>query len=550
VGARVRIVLNGRRVGGWITNVSRYGEGGSSDVPLDRLMPIVSVSGLGVEPELILLTKWISERWWGSWRAVLSSASAPRMRERVVHSRRTRSQDIGTDTVSVAAFELFQAGGGLLVVPPALSSLAVVLRLACIGPVLVICPSQKMASMGAAFLRRKGLSTALVPDEWDSARGGVDVVIGTRSGVFAPCPDLAAVVVIDEHDELLKEERSPAWDATAVGSERARRTGVPFICTSAVPSAQSSHMFSGHITHVKTGNDWPEIVVVDLSDIPVAQSLLSTELLEAVGTSGATTVCVLNTKGKARLIVCKTCRHMQSCPSCTSLLTYDDDNNLWCVRCQKLHGGVCLACGRAAFTVPRGGVSQLVSQIEASTRNPVVEISSESPDDWNKGTIFIGTEAVLHRIPTADTVVFADIDRDLGAPRMTGAQEVLSMIAKAARMVGAKGSLVIQTRQVESPLIVALSQTDVSTALQKWSDADTAQRHAMMLPPFGAIARVLVMAPRSLTEITLPAGVHTARDEDAVLLRAPSRTELDSAISIIRSEFGTAVRIHIDPYRF
>jgi len=546
----VRVVLNGRRVGGWITDVTRYDEDESSGVPLERLMPLVSVSGLGIEPELIPLTKWVSERWWGSRRSVLSSASAPRMRERIVHSRRTQSGDIATDAVSVAALELFQAGGGLLVIPPALSSLAVVLRLASIGPVLVICPSQKMASMGAAFLRRKGLSTALVPDEWDNARGGVDVVIGTRSAVFAPCPELVAVVVIDEHDELLKEERSPAWDATAVATERARQAGVPLICTSAVPSAQSLFSFSERTMHVQAENGWPKIVVVNLSDVPVAQSLLSSELLEAVGTSGKTTVCVLNTKGKARLIVCKSCRHVQACPSCASLLTYDDDNNLWCVRCEEAHGGVCLACGRAAFTVPRGGVSQLVSQIQASTRNPVVEISSDSPDDWSKGTVFIGTEAVLHRIPNADTVVFADIDRDLGAPRMTGAHEVLSMIAKAARMVGAKGTLVIQTRQVGNPLIVALSQTDVSTALQKWSEADSAQRRAMMLPPFGAIARVQITAPRSFSEITLPAGTHTARDGDAVLLRAASRTELDVAISQIRSEFGTAVRIHVDPYRF
>jgi len=543
-------MLNGRRVGGWITSVSRYGEGDDSGVPLDRLMPIVSVSGLGVEPDLIPLTKWVSERWWGTWRSVLSSASAPRMRERIVHSRRTRSHDIATDAVSIAAFDLFQSGGGLLVVPPALSSLAVVLRLACVGPVLVICPSQKMASMGAAFLRRKGLSTALVPDEWDSARGGVDVVIGTRSGVFAPCPDVAAVVVIDEHDELLKEERSPAWDATAVASERARLAGVPFICTSAVPSAQSLHVLSGHVHHVEAENGWPRIVVVNLSDIPVSQSLLSSELLDAVGTSGATTVCVLNTKGKARLIVCKSCRHVQACPTCASLLTYDEDNNLWCTRCQEMHGGVCLACGRSSFTVPRGGVSQLVSQIQASTRNPVIEISSDSPDDWSKGTVFIGTEAVLHRIPTADTVVFADIDRDLGAPRMTGAHEVLSMIAKAARMVGAKGTLVIQTRQVENPLIDALSQSDVSAALQKWIEADTAQRRAMTLPPFGALARVSVTAPRSITEISLPAGVNTARDDDAYLLRAPFRAELDTAVALLREEFGTAVRIHIDPYRF
>jgi hypothetical protein len=50
-------MLNGRRVGGWITSVSRYGEGNDSGVPLERLMPIVSVSGMGIEPELIPLNE-------------------------------------------------------------------------------------------------------------------------------------------------------------------------------------------------------------------------------------------------------------------------------------------------------------------------------------------------------------------------------------------------------------------------------------------------------------------------------------------------------------
>ena len=57
-------------------------------------------------------------------------------------------------------------------------------------------------------------------------------------------------------------------------------------------------------------------------------------------------------------------------------------------------------------------------------------------------------------------------------------------------------------------------------------------------------------APRLITEITLPSGVNIARDDEAFLLRAPSRNELDAAVALLREEFGTAVRIHIDPYRF
>lgn len=551
LGSRVRINLNGRRVGGWITRISRYGDKDSSVVALDRLVGIVSVSGTGVHPDLVALTKWISDRWWGPWRAVLSSASAPRVRERSVHSRRSSSSlEIPTDPVSVAAFDLFQAGGGLLIVPPAQSALAVVVRLACIGPVLVVCPSVRMASMGAAYLRRKGLSTALVPDEWDNARSGVDVVIGTRSAVFAPCPLMIAIIVIDEHDELLKEERTPAWDATSVAHERATRAQVPLICTSAVASAASRHVFTAHKSDVKSPQSWPNISVVDLSEVPVAQSLLTSELLSAVGTKDATTVCVLNTKGKARLIVCKSCRHVQSCATCDSLLTYDDNNNLWCLRCRQHNGAVCLSCGRAGFIVPRGGVSQLVSQIEASTKKSVVEITSDSLDDWTKGTVFIGTEAVLHRIAFADCVVFADIDRDLGVPRMTGAHEVLSLIAKAARMVGAHGTVVIQTRQIDNPLIVALSQSDIAHGLEIWAEHDLSVRRSLSLPPYAALARVTISAGHSLDEVVLPVGVHTARDEDAVLLRTASREELNVALAQIKSELGTAVRVHVDPYRY
>ena len=81
-----------------------------------------------------------------------------------------------------------------------------------------------------------GLTVALVPEEWAAAAGGVDVVIGARAAAWAPCPDLAAVVVLDEHDEALQEERSPTWHARDVVVERARRAGVPVLLVSPCPT--------------------------------------------------------------------------------------------------------------------------------------------------------------------------------------------------------------------------------------------------------------------------------------------------------------------------
>jgi primosomal protein N' (replication factor Y) len=407
-----------------------------------------------------------------------------------------------------------------------------------------------MAAMGAAALRRKGFSTAIVPEEWESARGGVDVVIGARSAVFAPCPDVSAIVVIDEHDESLHDERSPTWDATSVAIERARAAGIPIIATSAVPSADSEVAFAGRRVVVESEAQWPRIEVVNLSDVPVASSLLSSQLFESIATRGSTTVVVLNTKGKARLIVCKSCRAVQSCATCDALLTQDASGELRCDRCSVTCGSVCVSCGRGAFIVPRGGVSQLRSQLQSSSVNPVIEITADSNDEWTKGNVFIGTEAVLHRVPFADCVVFADIDRDLGAPRMSAPHEVLALIARAARTVGVGGKVIVQTRQMEHPLMVALQSLHIADSLRQWAQKDLEQRRVLALPPFGVVARVTVALPRSIDEVTLPDGIQIAREEESVVVRAMSHESMDDALRSIRKELGTAVRIHMSPRRF
>ena len=93
--------------------------------------------------------------------------------------------------------------------------------------------------------------------------------------MFAPCPDASAIVVIDEHDESLSEERSPTWDATSVATQRARIAGIPIVVTSAVPSAQSEVLFAGQRKVMQIDPGWPHIEVVNLADIPLASSLLS-----------------------------------------------------------------------------------------------------------------------------------------------------------------------------------------------------------------------------------------------------------------------------------
>ena len=549
-GTRVRIDLNGRRVGGWVVDIGSADLRTDVQVDINRLVPIVSVSGDGVEPDVVSLTQWMSQHWFGSWRATLSSASAPRMRGRDVNPRHGQNPTFPDDEVSTATRELVSRGGGVLMVPPLASALHVVAELARDGSVLVVCPTQRMAVMGAAALRRRGFTTALVPDDWDAAKSGVDIVIGARSAVLAPCAGLSSIVVIDEHDELHHEERAPTWNAPEVARERARRANVPCVLTSPVPSAAVMRT-EKDVGRVSLGeSQWPAISVVNLDDVPVSGSLLSTELLESATTPGMTTVCVLNTKGKARLIACKSCRAVQACGECSSLLTQSDDGVLFCGRCKTEAGSVCVSCGRTSFVVPRGGVSQLVTQVVQSTRNPVVEVTAESDDTWTKGSVFIGTEAVLYRIPAADVVVFADIDRDLGAPRITASREVLSLVARAARIVGAKGRVVIHTRQPQHLLLQALAATDPSTALLDWMQKDIAQRQAFSLPPFSSMVRVSVVAPKSLDDVPSLAGVDIAREDDALILKSIDGDAMTAAIQMLRVHYGTALRVHAGPKRY
>lgn len=551
VGARVRVNLNGRRVGGWIVALTSSDDAVDTlTVPLDRLAPLVSVSGHGVEPELVDLTRWMAAEFYGSWRSTLSRASAPRVRPQNVHPRFGSSPSVPDDEVARDSLALADAGGGLLVVPPCASALNAVAALVTRGPVLAVCPTQRMAALGAAALRRRGFTTAVVPDEWESARAGVDVVIGARSAVLAPCAGLASIVVIDEHDELHHDERAPTWNSVSVATERAHRAGVPCIFTTATPSAETSVRCAASRRDVTEGTQWPRIVVENLDDVPVAGSLLSSELLNAITTDGHTTLCVLNTKGKARLIVCKSCREVQSCTSCSSLLTQDEAGEFFCSRCDEPRGSVCMACGRTSFTVPRGGVTQLVSQLTASTKRPIVEVTADTDDSWSKGSVFVGTEAVLYRVPFAQTVVFADIDRDLGAPRITAAREVLALIARAARLVGSLGTVIIQTRSPHHSLLVALGSDNVALALTNWNNSDLDQRRTFSFPPFGVLTHVSLADGHSFDGVESLAPVLVARDGDDLVLRATTRDETRTALQTLRSTYGSALRVHADPTRY
>ena len=544
LGSLVKVPLAGRTVAGWVVAV----DSPSGDASRE-LHDVLAVAGPSVEPDVVELTSWVAERWFGSRRAVLASASAPRVRQRPVTSRRGRVTAGSDGPVVRATKNALSSGGGLVVIPPLFSALAAVETVALNGPVLVVCPTHRMARLGAASLRRRGFTTAEIPDQWELARAGTDVVIGARSAVFAPCPDLSAIVVVDEHDEAMKEERSPAWDALAVACERGRRSGVPVVATSPTPSAAALVAMRDSMHAIEDSSGWPSIIVEDLSALPVKGSLLGRHLLALASPADSSIACVVGAKGGARLLACASCGVLQLC-SCGTALHRDANGALTCARCQKTFGTVCVRCGRTTLKILRGGSAHFRRELAQSIGREVLEITSDTSEDWVLGRVFVGTEAVLRRVAAVDAVVFVDVDGDLAAPRTGAVRDVLARVALAARMVGRGGQIVIQTRQPGSPVLVALSGGNPARDLATWMDKDVAARRAMGLPPFGRMVRIRYSG--SAEHVSLPevAGVDVASIGDGVLARSTDEDALARFVGAVREAGGREVRISADPWRY
>lgn len=564
IGCRVRVDLHGRRVGGWIVAL---GASLDSEIEPGRMREIASVSGAGVEPSVVDLTSWVAEQWHGHRRAVLASASAPTMRDVAKGSvRRQRSLRLGHPVADVAR-SLFDSGGGCVRVPPLDSALFAVVAAAERGPTIVICPTVRMAALAGGWLRRQQFSVAVMPEDWSRARAGVDIVIGARSAVFAPCPDLAAIVVVDEHDEALKEERNPTWDALAVAQERGQRAGIPVISTSPVPTART-HLALGMPGHaLSESKGWPIVSVVDISDVSPAGSLLSSELLDACRDQSSTTVCVLNTVGVARVVTCRQCRAVQRCAQCRSHLAHlgtsdeSDSDQLWCATCNEGRGAICVECGRPSFLLSRLGTAGLVSQIARGTKVTPVEVTATTSVDHIRGGVFVGTEAVLNRISTADVVVFADLDRDLAAPRVTAPREVLALLVRAARIVGSQGRMIVQTRDPAHPVWRAITASSPDVALAQWCESDLETRRLLGMPPFAVCARLSVetsdgadvsetcgQAARGSVDISRESSDKGGRS--SFVVRAQTRGDLMNVIDCWEQTASSRPRVYIDPLRY
>jgi len=526
-GSLVRVPLHGRRVGGWVVSV-----GPPTDVPVDRLLPIAAWSGVGPPPDVIALARWAAVRWGvDRLRPFMVAASPPRRVRAVRAAQRTVVPVVGP-------------AGGVVRVAPNTDPLPVVLEVARAGPTIVIHPAVAAARAIASRLRRNGLTVALVPEQWDRAAGGVDVVVGTRLAAWAPCPDLAAIVVLDEHDEALQEERTPTWHARDVAIERAPRC----VLVSPAPTVSALWWAGDRASRPAAGDErasWPLLELVDRTgEEPWKRSLVTGALIRHLREPGRRVVCVHNVVGRARLLACRSCHAILRCERCDAAVAQLDTGVLHCARCELDRPPACQRCGSSALANVRPGVGRLREELEAAAARPVVAVTGAT-DEVDSADVYVGTEAVLHRVRNADVVAFLDLDAELLAPRYRAAEQAMALLIRAARLVGpraAGGRLLVQTFLPHHEVLQAVLHADPT----RLSSVESARRELLGLPPFRALAAI---EDAGAAEFAAATGLETAVSGRRVLLRADDWLTLGSTLASTPRPKGSRLRVAVDPPR-
>ncbi len=571
VGSRVRIELHGRRVGAWVVEDGVAGTAGVQPKPL------AGSSGDGPPPGVVSLAEWAAWRWAGPLSSFLGTASPARV-VRGAWNRSDRSSDPAEGAISpVRSPPPASPGGGsvalvdgaldasgaasgatsVIRLAPSLDAVLVVLELIHrLGPagVLVLVPSSARASQLTSRLRRWGLDVSLMPDGWDRAASGSTVVVGTRAAAWAPVPRLRGVVVLDAHDEAYREERAPTWSAVDVLVERGRRDRSPVVLVSSCPTAS---MAEGR-TVVTTARaverrGWPLVEIVDRTGDDPRTGLFSERLARrlhaALDRPEGRVVCILNRKGRARLLACAHCGSLATCTRCGGAMAQTPDGSgLRCRRCDEARPPVCAQCDATRLKTLRIGVTRATEELSALTGVEAHEVTASSaPSDLAAARLVVGTEAALHRVAHADLVAFLDIDQHLLAARFGAGEETLALLARASRLVGARdggGRLLVQTRIPDHEVLEAAVHADPTLLLE----GERTIRRSLGLPPFGALALLRGPgAPAYADGVGAVDGVTvSALPEEAWLVRTSTQADLCDALASVPRPPGR-LRVEVDP---
>ncbi len=349
---------------------------------------------------------------------------------------------------------------------------------------------------------------------WQRARLGLaPVVIGTRSAVFTPVPDLGLVVVDEEHDPSFKQQEGFRYSARDLAVVRAQRAQCPVVLGSATPSLESiKNVRDGRyralrLTRRAGGANPPRLDLVDVRGQPLDAGL-SPVLGKAIGdtlAAGQQALIFLNRRGFAPVLSCYSCGWLSDCPRCDARQTLHARSGLlWCHHCgsQRRVPTTCPACGSDQLNPLGAGTERLEQTLKARFDNvPVLRIDRDSTSrkgsfdkllaqiHGGEAMILVGTQMLAkgHHFPDVTLVGALDVDGGLFGADFRAAERMAQLVLQVAGRAGRgkkPGRVLIQTRYPEHPLLQIL----VHHGYGAFAEAALAERREALWPPYGSQA--------------------------------------------------------------
>jgi primosomal protein N' (replication factor Y) len=340
------------------------------------------------------------------------------------------------------------------------------------------------------------------------------LVIGVRSAVFAPVPDLAGIIVLAEHQQVFKEERHPRLNARDVAIARARLTDCPVLLCDPTPSAETwLNLRTGLYQAARRTSDVPAPSSVSAGSVPDTivvdmrkhrDELLAPVLvneLKDVQAAGESAVLYINRRGFSRYVVCRDCASPLSCPDCAVSFVLFAGGGLRCPYCGKAGAApeACPACGGHDFRFRVPGIEMAareVSRLLPGVRVATVVTESARAPAAEPGTLVVGTRALLSCPWPGRTRVVAAlaVDADLCLPDFRARERTFQVLSALARRAVERGArLVLQTRRPDDAAVQCAVTGDASRFL----DRELKLREELEFPPYRRLALIELTARSS-----------------------------------------------------
>ncbi len=364
-----------------------------------------------------------------------------------------------------------------------------------------------------------GLSAGERYAVWAGQRAGsLQVVLGPRSAIFAPCPRLGLVVIDEEHDSSYKQTEKPRYHARSVAMLRAQAAGAVVLLGSATPALESLHnVHQGKYRRLSlpervAGGQRPRLEMLPMA---AETGLLAAPLAEAIGAcaeQGEKAILLLNRRGHSRLRLCRDCGHLRRCGRCEIPLVYHSRRErLICHYCgqERAPEPVCPECGGRRWVLLGAGTQQL--ELELGLRFPGLPLHRMDLDSTRRRgshadilarfaapgpAILMGTQMIAkgHHFPEVTLVGVVDADLGLFLPDFRAAERSWQLLEQVAGRSGRgerPGRVLVQTYAPEHPLLVALAAGELGALVER----ELAERRALGYPPFQRLLSLLISAP-------------------------------------------------------